>query len=282
MLSLAHLTLLGLTPPQLLDTAAEAGFDAVSLRVSPAYRGDPHAYMADTVATLATTVRMISDTGVRVMDVEVIRLDADTDLRDLEPVIDVAQQLGAAHLLVCAYDPEPARISERFNELCELAQPSGLRPVLECIPYSQVTSVQLAVQLVRGSSGAVLIDALHLQRSGGRVADLKAIDPRLIPYVQICDAPLKAPDGGLEALKYESREDRLVPGEGQLPLSALLAAIPEGAAISVESPSRRLRAELGDVEFAKRLRTGAERLLAARHDMVAQMSENEMGKLKGV
>ena len=48
------------------------------------------------------------------------------------------------------------------------------------------------------SGGGIIIDPLHLQRGGGRPPDVGSLDPKLIAYCQLCDAPLAAP-GDLSA-----------------------------------------------------------------------------------
>lgn len=67
-------------------------------------------------------------------------------------------------------------------------------------------------------NGKVLIDALHLFRSGGTVADVQAMDAHLIGALQLCDAPLQGPDpSDTPAILAEARAGRLPPLEGELP-----------------------------------------------------------------
>jgi sugar phosphate isomerase/epimerase len=85
-------------------------------------------------------------------------------------------------------------------------------------------------------NGGILVDALHLARSGGQPDDLADVPPALLPYLQLADAPTDAPDD----LYEEAVHGRLLPGDGQLPLAALLAAVP-GVPVSLELRSRALR-----------------------------------------
>ena len=66
-----------------------------------------------------------------------------------------------------------------------------------------------------------------------------------------------------EELRRESRTARLLPGEGELPLDALLDALPPDVAISVEAPSAR-DAHLPAAERARRA-LAATRAVLARH-----------------
>jgi hypothetical protein len=48
---------------------------------------------------------------------------------------------------------------------------------------------------------------------------------------------------------------RLLPGDGELPLRAFLAALPAGIPVSVEAPVLSLQKSLTPVAFARRART---------------------------
>jgi len=65
-------------------------------------------------------------------------------------------------------------------------------------------------------------------------AAVAALPPERIAYMQLCDAPAKAPP--LEDLAHESRNHRLPAGEGELPLYELFDALPDDIPISVEVP----------------------------------------------
>jgi sugar phosphate isomerase/epimerase len=109
----------------------------------------------------------------------------------------------------------------------------------------------MAVAAQRDNAGLV-IDLLHLSRSGGGAADLRRVEPSLLRLVHYCDAA-PAPEGqrSIDELRAESRTARRLPGEGVLPLRELLAAFPDGTPISVEAPSQSL-AGLSAEERARR------------------------------
>jgi sugar phosphate isomerase/epimerase len=265
-LSLAHLTFVDVPPPELVTIAAAAGFDAVGLRLIPARHGEaPWPVIGPTPMRQELDARLRA-TGLGVLDVEAVRLTPDIELDLLLPVFEAAGELGARFAVVSGLDEDEPRLTDRFAELSALATPFGVRPMLEPMAYSAVRSVAAAARIVRAAgAGGVLVDALHMRRTGGTTADVEMLKPQLVPYVQVCDAPHVAPAGGLEATIDESRHRRLVPGTGDLPLEALLAVTPPGAPVSVEAPSHALRDELGTVGHARRLREAtAELLLAAR------------------
>jgi sugar phosphate isomerase/epimerase len=115
------------------------------------------------------------------------------------------------------------------------------------------------VQRSKRANAAVLIDALHFSRSGGTPGDVAQVDPALFRYVQVCDAVPDMPRD-VDGLIREARTGRLLPGEGTLPLAALVAALPAGTPVSVEAPSRAT-AHLPAVERAKRAHESLRALL---------------------
>jgi len=260
--SLAHLTLIDVPPPELVDIAAKAGFDAVGVRISPAGPEDEPYPIAPGSSLLRDTRRRIESTGIRVLDVEVARLEARTDPASFGPVIESAAELGARYLLVNVYGEDAGRAGAQFAKLCDLGAPAGLRPVLEFMPYSGVRCLDDAVRVAGETRGGILIDALHLHRSGGSPGDLASLHPNRIPYVQLCDAPRYAPAGGVRGLVDESRHHRLPPGEGELDLRGMLAALDQpDVAISVEAPSDLLRARHGAQGLAGLLCASVDELL---------------------
>ena len=66
----------------------------------------------------------------------------------------------------------------------------------------------------------LLIDPLHLARTGGTPADLTAISAPRFPYTQFCDASAHGPPpSDVPAIIHEALDLRLMPGHGALPLA---------------------------------------------------------------
>jgi len=61
----------------------------------------------------------------------------------------------------------------------------------------------------------------------------------------------------------EARGDRLLSGEGALPLNAMLDALPQGLTVGVKAPTRKLAA-LSSPEAAKRAGDAARAFFAMR------------------
>ena len=258
-LALDHLTLLDVAPPDFVALAAGAGFDAVGLRIAPATAAESPWPMSPGSRMLAQTERRCRDTGVSVLDTEVILLDADTDVAASEPVLEAAARLNARFITAIGDDPDLGRLSDRFGRLVALAAPYGLRPVIEFMAYKTVRSLADAVTVAaRSDGGGILLDALHVQRCGTQIAEITRVEPGLLSYVQLCDAPFYQPPGDAAA---EARTGRLLPGEGSLPLAGLLSAVPPATPVAIEAPRLSLRGALTPAQFADRARRSLDRVL---------------------
>jgi sugar phosphate isomerase/epimerase len=272
-----HLTILDVSPPELVTIAREAGFDSVSPRVAASTPGEEPWPMTAGSPMLEETVRRLDDTGIRVLAVEVVRIDPDTRREDYERALESGAKLGARYVTVNSYDPDIERASETFAALTADARPYGLRPLIEPIVYTQVSNLDEALYIAeRSGGGGILLDTLHFQRYGGRLEQLRSVDPQLLSYVQLCDAPLMPPSGlprphrlprgqstdGTD-LQLESRAMRLLPGDGELPLADFLAALPEAIPVSVEAPVLSLWETSTPVEYARRARQAVATLISA-------------------
>lgn len=264
-LSISHLTVLDATPPELVSAAAGAGFDAVGIRVWPAADEPAYPVLGDTPMMRETLVRL-ADTGIRVLDVEVLRLRPDSRHGDALRILDAGARLDALGVLVIANDPEENRLVERFAAVCEAAAERGMRACLEFMIFSAIKTLPDALRVLDRAAhpaGAILIDSLHLCRSGGTPAEVAALPPERLPYAQLCDgpfAPVRPPE---EVALTEARTGRLFPGDGGLPLRDLIDALPPDAALALESPVVE-HAGKPPVEIARLAHAALTRLLA-RH-----------------
>lgn len=250
-LGVSHLTAIDAPAEEFIDAAAAAGFDGVGLRVIPP-RHAPTPVIAGDKPRIAALRRRASDQGIRIFEAESFGLDGDTRVRDYLAALEAAAELGASCIVSGGIDPDEERLAKNYAELAELAQGFGLVMAIEFMPIRPMKSMADALRVigkVRHPNARILIDALHLARSGGTPQDVSRVDPALIAYVQLCDAPQPA----LQQLTEESRRGRLHPGEGGLPIAQLLAALPVDLPISLEAP----HAYLGHLPAHERLRLGA-------------------------
>jgi sugar phosphate isomerase/epimerase len=255
-ISLAHLTVLDATPPELVTVAADAGFRTIGIRLTatPSVGVPPYDILSDG-PLLRETLRRLADTGVSVLDTEFLRFEPENSTGIPDGFLEVSARLGARNVLVMSAEPEESRTLDRFCELCDRAAGYGLQVCLEFAIYTGVRTLAHAAQVVarsKRSNASVLIDALHFSRSGGLPAHVAQADPALLRYAQICDAGPDMPGpGDTSAFIREARTGRLLPGEGVLPLAELVAALPDTAPLAIEAPCRAT-AGLPAAERAKR------------------------------
>jgi sugar phosphate isomerase/epimerase len=264
-ISLAHLTVLDTSPPELIEVAAAAGFRTVGIRLTatPSVGVPPYDCLHDG-PVLRDTLARLAATGVSVLDTEFLRFEPDQPVGVPEGFLEVSARLGAKNVLVMSAEPDEARTLERFGDLCDRAAAYGLQVCLEFAVYTGVRTLAHAAEMVARSkrpNASVLIDALHFSRSGGLPAHVPQVDPSLLRYAQLCDAVAEMPaPTDTPALIREARTGRLLPDEGALPLRELVAALPAGIPLAIEAPVRAAAA-LPAVERARRAHAALTALL---------------------
>jgi len=224
-----------------VEAGAAAGFDAVGLWV------DPLEWTArDTRETSAALAR----TGLPALDVEVVWIRPDTRLDDHRKVLDVGAHLGAANVLCVSSHPDVGVTVEELSALCKHAEGSGMRVALEFGIFTEIKDLAQAIAVldrVGHPLRAVLVDPIHVDRSGTTIDQIAAIDPALIPYAQLCDAPAERPDpADFDAVIVDAIDLREQCGQGALPLTRMLRALPADIPLSIELRSAALRAAFPD------------------------------------
>jgi sugar phosphate isomerase/epimerase len=264
-LSLAALTVLELSPPEMVTCAAEAGYAHVGLRLLPATDSEPSWPVIGDTAMVRELELRLADSGVRALDIEIFRLQPETAVARYRPALETGARLGAKHVLVAGNDPDEARLTERFAALCELGAALRLTFDLEPMPWTDVKDLQQAARIVaraHQANAGVLIDAIHFDRGGNRPADIAAVPPGRLHYAQLCDAPAERPRD-LPTLLHQARAERLMPGDGGLDLTGILRALPSALPLALEVPLQTLAKTVPAVERARRMRAKTEALLAS-------------------
>ena len=241
-LSLASLTVLELSPPEMVEVAARAGYSHVGLRLVPATPEEHHFALVGDDDLRRRTMERLRDTGIRVLDVEILRLKPDTVVAGFEKTLAVGAEFGATELLVAGNDSDEQRLTENFARLCDLAAPYGLHPHLEFMPWTDARNLEQALRIVAKAgreNGAVLVDAFHFDRSGSRLEDLDGVPPSRLRYAQLCDVAGPRPTDMAEILR-QARNERRFPGEGDCDLIGLLRCLPANLPLSLEIPTVKL------------------------------------------
>lgn len=263
-IALAALTVLELSPPELVTCAAQAGYSHVGIRLLPATTTERQYDLVGDTPLLREVEARLADTGVKVLDAEIFRIKPETRVADYEAAIATAARLGARELLVAGNDPDQARLTANFSAFCELAARFRLGASLEFMPWTDAKDLVQAARIVAASGQAnagVLIDPLHFSRSRSRIEDIASIPAARLRYLQFCDAPAAIPPT-MDEILAQARAERLVPGEGGIDLPGLLRALPPGLPLSVEVPMNTLAQTVGAVERARRALAATRRVLS--------------------
>lgn len=246
-----------------LEIARAAGYAGLGLRLC-----DPATGLAATDFTSDRPARRrfrqrLDDSGLLVAEIEARVLSRGTGPQIAPDVLETAAELG--NPLVIAVADQAGRITlpelhDRFAALAEEAAVFGLSVGFEPIAHRACGTWLDAHEIVSGVANAALVlDALHLHRMGVSPSDLAAVDPTLLRVFHICDAP-EIPDD-LDGHIAHSASDRLLPGEGILPLGDYLAALPSGLPLSLEIPMQRYEMTMTLAERAERSIAAARRIM---------------------
>lgn len=239
-LGIEFLTMLGLPPVESIRLAGELGCRNVSAMLSGSYvnpNGYPDFDLREDAALRGEMIAALRDNDVTISLGEGLLVRPDGDVRDLGRDLALMRALGAERINVVSLDPDLGRTLDQYAVLAEMAAAAGIgETVTEFAPVLTVRDLPMALDAVRHVGRPdfkLLIDTMHLCRTGGTAADLAALDPGLIGYVQLCDAP-KVP--AIADYMQESMTERLAPGAGELALRDILAVVPGDIVVSVEVP----------------------------------------------
>jgi sugar phosphate isomerase/epimerase len=263
--SLAHLTVLGCAPPEMIPIAADAGYDFVGLRIIPLnLPGEPRYLLAEDKAMLRQTRAALAQTGVKLLDIEVARIADGVDVKTYLPALEIAAELGGKHVITSGWSEDRNFVAESFQQLCKLAEPLGLTVDFEFVSFTPYGSLAKAFALVTKSgcpNAGILVDTLHYDRAHDTLAELDALPQDLFHFAQLCDAP-QAIDPTPEELRTTAREARLYLGEGDIPVKDIVRHMPE-IPYSLEIANARRVQELGYAAFARECLETAQRYFAA-------------------
>lgn len=256
-LGLHQVTAIDVEPGELLEIAAASGCGFVSLfthvpRVTLPGQKAQLRFPVVTRDMKPSLLPLLRGNGLSVGGAEFFPLTAEVDLADYAAPLSLGGEIGAARAVTHIHDLEDARAVDRLGRLCDMASAAGLSLAIEFSPMTRgCDSLQRAawfVDQVGKSSLGVGLDCLHLFRSGGTVEDVARLGDRYFAYAQICDG-----NGLHRSTDYmiEAR-NRGLPGAGDFPLEALIAALPETLPLEIEVPSaERGQAGVAPIDHAR-------------------------------
>lgn len=264
--SLAHLTVLGCAPPEMVYIAARAGYDYVSIR--PIYMGlpgEPNYALADNPEMLRATKRALADTGMKVHDIELARVYDDMHPTKYLPAMEVAAELGARAVLSSIWTPKREYAIEKFGHICDFARQFGMTVDLEYVPIASVNNLAGAVDVLRTanrSNAGLMIDVHHMHRALDKPEALAGLPKEWFHFAHLCDAQGEIPTDRAEMTRI-LREERLYIGEGGVPVAEILNTLPK-MVYSIELPHLARAKEFGYAEHAFRCIESAKAYMAQK------------------
>ena len=215
-----------------IELAGRFGFPTISIT--------PDIYLAALEnGESANQIRLrLADAGVRVSLIDAITagvpgMQTDTVMFRGQPVmrhdatacIAVANAVEAPVVNLSHYLGSPVpldRIADSIAAICRDAAESGITVVLEFVPESGIGSLAEAAAIAQACGEpncGIMLDTWHLARSGGTAQDILALPPGSIGAFQLSDRVEPEPGA-----TYVPMTGRLLPGEGELPLSDIVRA----------------------------------------------------------
>lgn len=231
---------MGLPPVAFVELAGKLGCRHISLSFGPRRSnplGHPPFSLVSDAALRRDVAAALKDEDVAISLGEGSVLTADMSARRIAGTLfDPMLELGVERINVVSMDPDLPRTLDEMAMLVELALKAGFRAVVsEFAPVLTIADLPAALAALRHVGRPefkLLIDTMHLGRTGGTAADLAALDPAAIGYIQLADIRRASDRPYME----EAMTNRLAPGEGELPLREMLAAMPRDLIVGLEIP----------------------------------------------
>lgn len=231
-----------LPPQDLIQVAADAGFNSVGLWVEPGRNWGK--------STTGAVLSKIHRNDLTILDIEVIWLRADSKPDpEHHRIIDIGKEIGARNCLVVSSDPDLKSTKSMFENLCRRAEGSEMRVCLEYMWITEVKTLDDALEVVQSVShplGGILVDPFHHERVGHAPEKVREIPNQFLSYCQLCDVPQRGTIRDEKAYYTDALDGRLCPGEGALPLKDYMSALPTTLPISLEIRSQHYRSQYQD------------------------------------
>lgn len=241
-LGIEFLSVFGLSPVQLVNLAADLDCPYISSGLTPAPfnpLGYPLWSLRDDNALRREMIAAMRDRGVSISLGEGFSIKPGLDASDRAADLELMCELGVKRINAVAVDPDLNRCFDQLAKLSEMADAVAVETTLEFGPGMTIADLPGALAALShvGPKLRLLIDTMHFVRSGSSVTELAALDPDLIGYIQLNDVPLVPT---IPSYMEEAMFERKAPGEGELPLLDILAALPRDRVIGLEIPQLAL------------------------------------------
>lgn len=192
--------------------------------------------LRDNIGLRRDMIAAMRDKGVALALGEGCIVRAGLDVQDYAADLDLFAELGALQINTVATEPDLSRAQAQLALLADMADQRGMGLTLEFAPPHSINTLEKALYAIRGiakPNARMTIDAMHFFRSGGSIGQLAVAGGACIGHVQLCDVPMTPTN---DDYYQEACFGRRLPGEGDLPLRALLAALPKDVRVGLEIP----------------------------------------------
>ncbi len=244
--SLAYLTIPGTHPVEQIRIARACGYDAVSLRTIPMHLpGEPEFLLHKDPDLFEAVKTALAEYDMPLMDIELARVRPDLDINEYEPAFEAAAKLGGTDVLGSVWTRNKAYYTEQVGKIAEMAKKYGLNYNIEPLPWAGIRNIQEGITMVDAlgmDNLYLMVDMLHAGRVGTTPEELKRTDPKYFRFLHLCDGPAgEDGDPVLDDIKAPlmlttAREARFYPGEGDMNVANMVAALP-GLPCSIELPN---------------------------------------------
>lgn len=181
----------------------------------------------------------MDDRGVSIALGEGLLIAPSVDVRSYAADLDVMAELRIPRINTVSLEPDRARTFDQLAALTDLAAERGVLTSVEPVPglaIADLPTAMAAVEHVGRDEISLLIDTMHVARSGAAPDDLRSLPAQRIGHVQLCDVPLRSTKE--HSYAEEAMYHRMAPGDGELPLAEMLGALPHDCVVGLEVPMR--------------------------------------------
>lgn len=255
-LAIHQITVMDASPAELVAIAAAVGCQQVCV-----FTHIPAAAMPDgrksspfpliTRADAEEVKAALAKHGVGIGNIEFFPITPDLSVEIYREGLALGAELGAQRAVTHIHDTDDQRAIANLQALADMAAEYGLVLGIEFMGLTPACNSVERAAWFREQAGrpniGIAVDALHLARTGGTPADVRAIPAEYICYAQICDGHglFRSSDYLPEAL------DRALPGDGDFPLLELIEALPLAAALDVEVPCAQRAEGISGLDHAR-------------------------------
>ncbi|MDR1874515.1 MAG: sugar phosphate isomerase/epimerase [Synergistaceae bacterium] len=258
--SLAQLTVLHWSPPEMIYNAHLTGYDAVGIRpISMGVEGEHDFDLAKNPELFRLTEQALKETGMVINDIELAKIADGIDVARYESAFEAAAKLGVRDVISSIWSDDKDFYLEQFAKLCDLAGQYGISVNLEFVTWASVKTlkgVREVLDAVKKPNAAIFVDTLHFHRSRVTLEELDACPKNLFRFMHICDGPKEIPSESSptyrEDLIHVGRDARDYVGEGGIDIAGIVKKLPDDVLFSIELPHLEKAAKWGPVEHARR------------------------------